>query len=187
MKTYSKKSFRENFGTPIATAKKHWVVYLLPLILIAAGVSLLYMSEILPKVLGTIMILGGAFRMIQIASVKWHLTEDHLFIESGIGRGKKYQQVPVYDIYKSSTSTTKVGRVFNFGTVVAKRRSEHCTGLRHSIVSNPKQFHSHIHTLVQKSPAKDLNQIYELREKGLISESEYNVMKLGYITQHHLS
>lgn len=187
MKSYSKKAFKENYGNPIATAKKHWVVYILPLLLIACGTALLYMSELLPKILGTVMIIGGVIRIVQIAAVKWHLTEEHLFIESGMGKRKKFQQVPVYDIYRSSASTNRVGKVFNFGTITAKRRSEHCTGLRHSIISNPKQFHSHIHSLVQKSPAKDLNHIYELKEKGIISESEYNLMKLGYVTKHHLS
>jgi hypothetical protein len=186
-KPYSKKSFKKDYGTPIATAKKHWVVYILPLLLIASGIALLGSNEISIKVTGGILILGSLLRAIQIAGEKWHLTKDHLFIERGMGPKKTYQKVPVTDLYRSSTSTNKIGRALNFGSVTAKRRSDHCSGLRHSIISNPKQFHLHINALVQNSPAKDLNKFYELKEHGIITDNEYNIIKLGYITNHHLS
>ena len=187
MKSYSKKSFKKDLGTPITTAKKHWVAYILPLLLTASGIALLSTNEGLLKVTGGILLLGSVIRMIQIGSEKWHLTEEHLFIERGIGPKKTYQKVPVTDLYKSSTSTNKIGRKLNFGSVTAKRRSDHCTGLRHSIISNPKQFHLHISTVVQNSSAKDLNKFYELKEHGIITENEYDIIKLGYITKHHLS
>ena len=186
MNINSKKSIQKEIANPIATAKKHWVVYILPVLLIISGTFLLNADSMMARVAGGVIVLAALIRIIQVSNTRWHLTENNLFIQSGVFR-KKYEQVPVFDLYKSDASSTKIGKALNFGSITARRRSDHCTGLRHSIVANPKQFSSHIESVVRKSPAHELNKIYGLKEKCVISENEYNIMRLGFITREHLS
>jgi hypothetical protein len=174
---------------PVITAKKHWIVYVLPTVLVVAGLVLATGEETVMKAAGAAISLFGLVLILKRATEKWHLTDRHLVIEEGIMPwAKKYHEVSVHDIYKTHTDANpRLKKLFNVGNVTARRRADNCLGFKHSFVANPEEFSNKLQTIVQKLPSNDLNTLYELKEKGAISESQYNVMKLGYITHQHLS
>lgn len=174
---------------PVMTAKKHWIVYVLPAALVIAGLVLVLGEQPLFKAAGASLSLSGLFLVLKRGTEKWHLTEQHLIIEEGIMPwAKNYHEVSVYDIYKTQTDANpRLKKLFNVGTVKARRRADNCLGFKHSFVANPEEFSNKLQTIVQKLPSNNLNTLYELKEKGVISESQYNVMKLGHITHQHLS
>lgn len=187
MKVHSKKTFKAKKITLLTTAGKHPIVYIVPLIFTLAGIFLIGFEELSFKGAGLLLALAGIYHILKKASVKWHLTPDHLYIETGVWPwSKSFTEIPVYDIYKSSTKIDFLGRVFNIGTVKAKRRFDDCSGFSHSNIANPEEFTKHLELLVQKLPSHGLNNLYELREKGMISEHEYNIVRLGHITKQFL-
>ena len=174
---------------PVMTAKKHWIVYVLPTVFVIAGLVIVTGEQSLVKAAGASLSLSGLFLILKRATQKWHLTDQHLIIEEGIMPwAKKYHEVSVHDIYKTQTEAhPRLKKLFNVGNVKARRRADSCLGLKHSFVANPEEFSNKLQTIVQKLPSNNLNTLYELKEKGAISETQYNVMKLGYVTHQHLS
>lgn len=174
---------------PVATARKHWIVYILPTAFVIAGIILLNGEQVFFKGAGLLIMLFGFYRILAKANEKWHITDEHLVMEEGIlPWSKKYQEVPVHDIYKTHAEAhPKLKRYFNVGNVKTRRRADDCSGLHHSFIAAPDEFTSHLQLMVQKLPSNNLNTLYELKEKGAISEHEYNLMKLGHVTQQHLS
>ena len=187
MKKSKKKRSKKNIQ-PVATAKKHWIVYILPSAFVIAGIVLLNGEQMFFRAAGLLVILFGFYRILSKANEKWHLTESHLIIEDGIlPWSKKYQEVSVHDIYKTDSEAHPRLKRFKVGKVKARRRADDCSGLHHSYIANPEQFSNQLQLMVQKLPSNNLNTLYELKEKGAISEHEYNLIRLGHITQQHLS
>ncbi|MFD2164175.1 hypothetical protein ACFSJU_17330 [Paradesertivirga mongoliensis] len=174
---------------PVMTAKKHWIVYILPAAVVIAGLALVTGEHPIFKAAGAGLSLFGLVLILKRATEKWHLTDQHLIIEEGIMPwAKNYHEVSVHDIYKTQTDANpRLKKLFNVGTVKARRRADNCLGFKHSFVANPEEFSDKLQTIVQKLPSNNLNTLYELKEKGAISETQYNVMKLGHITHQHLS
>ncbi len=188
MKVHSRKTFKAKNTKPLlVTAKKHWIVYIIPLLFTVAGITLIGFEEITFKSSGFLLTGLSVYHILKKASVRWHLTNDHVYIETGAWPwSKSYTEIPVYDIYKSSANVHFFGKVLNIGTIKAERRVENCPGFIHYNISNPEEFTKHLNLLVKKLSAHNLNNLYELREKGMISEHEYNIIKLGYITKQYL-
>lgn len=179
----SKKNYQ-----PIAIAKKHWIIYILPFLFIIAGIVFLNNDQLFFKIAGSAAVFAGLFYSLRKANEKWLLTEEHLVIQKGILPAfRKYQEVPVHEIYKTYTETGKLGRFVNLASINTRRRADNCTGLRHSNIANADEFTNELQLMVQKLPSHGLNQVYELKEKGAISESEYNLIKLGHVTRQYLS
>ncbi|WP_423148435.1 hypothetical protein [Rubrolithibacter danxiaensis] len=188
MRTYNKKSKRQASTTPLVTAKKHWIVYVLPLLFTFSGFVFLSQGSIFAKVTGLVIIFFSLRYILRKASVKLHLTHDHLFIETGVLPWfKKYYEIPLFDVYKTSASINRIGRFLNNGTVSARNREDHTDIVSHINIANPQDFANQVNMLVQKLPVHDLNKLYELKERGAISEHEYNIMKLGFITHKYLA
>lgn len=174
--------------TPLATAKKHWIVYVLPSLFVLAGLILLNNQAAAFKGAGLLVVLLGFSLILKKANEKWHLTDNHLIIEKGVlPWAKKYMEVPVADIYKTDFTPGKLSRFFKLGNINTRRRSEECTGFSSAFIANPDRFSGHVQLLVQKQPEHSLNQLFELKEKGMISEHEFNIIKLGHVTSRHLS
>ncbi len=182
-----KKNLKKDYR-PVVTAKKHWIVYIFPTLFVIAGLILLNGEQPF-KLAGLAVTLFGFYQILSKASEKWHLTDQHLIIEKGILPGlKKQHEISVQDIYKTHSNKTKLSKYFgDLGHITTRRRSDDCTGLNHSNIANPELFSRELQLRVQKLPSHNLNQVYELKEKGAISEKEYNLIKLGYVTQQHLS
>lgn len=174
---------------PVMTAKKHWIVYILPTVFVLAGLVLVLGDQPLLKAAGAAVSLFGLFLIMKKATEKWHITDQHLIMEEGLMPwAKKYHEVSVQDIYKTQTNANpRLNRLFNVGNVKARRRADNCLGFTHSFMANPEEFSSKLQMMVQKLPSNNLNTLYELKEKGAISEAQYNVMKLGHVTHQHLS
>ncbi|WP_207425415.1 hypothetical protein [Pedobacter sp. SYSU D00535] len=184
MKKSSKKTYQ-----PVITAKKHWIVYLLPSLLVAAGVILVLNDAVAAKVAGAVALVLGFYQILKKSNEKWHLTDEHLVMEKGVlPWAKEFQEVSVTEIYKTHTHPhPKLKKFLNVGHVRTQRRADDCTGFHHSYIANPQEFSSQLQAMVHKSPASNLNTLYELKEKGAISEKEYNLIKLGHVTQQFLS
>ncbi|PWG79814.1 hypothetical protein [Pararcticibacter amylolyticus] len=191
---------KNNTHEPIATAKKHWIVYVVPSLLVFSGAILLSNGTVSLKTLGAALALAGVGLAVKRANEKWHLTENHLVMETGILPWfKNYIEVPVKDIYKTDFNTVKIDyktsfrkiglkRHFNsIGNISTKRRDMQCRGFSASYIAHPEIFTRKMQLHVQKQPEHSLNQLFELKEKGAISEHEFNIMKLGHITKIHLS
>lgn len=174
---------------PMMTSKKHWIVYVLPTVLVIAGLVFVIGEQPIFKAAGAAVSLLGLFLILKKATEKWHLTDQYLIIEEGIMPwAKKYQEVSVHDIYKTQTDANpRLKKLFNLGNVKARRRVDNCLGFKHYFMANPEEFSNKLQAIVQKLPTHNLNTLYELKEKGAISETQYNVMKLGYVTHQHLS
>jgi len=174
---------------PTITAKKHWIVYAVPAAVTTAGLFLLASQETNIKSLGVGLVVAGLAWAISKASEKWHLTDQHLIMEKGIlPWAKKKHEIAVHDIYKSSAEGHKLSKYFRLGHIRTRRRADDCTGFSHSFITNHEEFSSAIEKRVKKhQSANSLNQVYELKEKGAISAHEYNLIKLGHVTQQFLS
>jgi len=185
MKQEASKSTKKNYQ-PVATAKKHWIIYVVPSLIVMAGIVFLNNEQQFFKGAGLLLILSGFYYILKKANEKWLLTDQHLVIKKGIFP-KKYQEVPVQDIYKTNTQTGKLSRFLNIATLNTRRRADNCSGLVNSNIANAEKFLNELQLIVQRHPSNNLNNVYALKESGAISEQEYNIIRLGYITQQHLS
>lgn len=184
----NKKATQAKHARPVITAKKHWIVYLFPLSVIAAGIALFLMPQLIAKIISAALLLMGFILLIKKLSFKWHVTTEHIFVESGFGfTRKKYQQMPVFDVYKSSASVNTIGRILNFGTITTTQRENGDSMISHTNISNAKEISEYLNRYVKTLPTHPLNQVYELKEKGIISEQEYNLVKMGHITKQYLA
>lgn len=173
---------------PISTAKKHWIVYLPLLLIVTVGIAFLTRDEIYNKVAGIMISLFGLLQMVRIATIKWHLTSDHIYIQQGWPWAKKVQQVPVLQVYQSTASSKGIlGRYFNIGTITTTGRDGVYTNISDRNISNASAFSFEIAKVISKSPINPLNKIYALKENGAVSQSEYDLIKLGMLTNHFLS
>lgn len=189
MKKDKKKKAKKQNHQPVVTAKKHWIVYVVPTLIVCAGIVLFNNDTTFFKAAGFAVMLFGFYQILSKANEKWHLTDHHLVIEKGIlPWAKKYEEVSVQDIYKTNTNNTRLSKYFsNLGHLNTRRRADDCSGFSHSNIADPELFSKALELRVQSLPSHSLNQVYELKEKGAISEKEYNLIRLGHITQQHLS
>ncbi|WP_207533079.1 hypothetical protein [Desertivirga arenae] len=172
---------------PTITAQKHWIVYSAPAGLIAAGLILFLQDDTTFKIFGGVIAAAGLIWAISKANEKWHLTDQHLVMEKGVFSKKKHE-ISVHDIYQASAEHHKLSKYFRMGNVRTRRRADECSGFNHSFITNHEEFSKAIEHRVKKhATAHSLNQVYELKEKGAISSKEYDLIKLGHVTQQFLS
>jgi len=174
---------------PTITAKKHWIVYAVPAALILAGVVLVSNEDSTIKGIGAVLAVAGLIWAISKANEKWHLTDQHLVMEKGVlPWSKQKHEISVHDIYKASSEHHKLNKYFRMGHIRTRRRADDCSGFSHSFITNHEEFSKAIEHRVKKhDSAHSLNQVYELKEKGAISSKEYELIKLGHVTQQFLS
>jgi hypothetical protein len=173
---------------PTITAKKHWIAYAIPSVIATAGFVLLTNQDSALKGLGAVVAVTGLIWAINKASEKLHLTDQHLILEKGLPWSKKKQEIHVHEIYKTSTEHHKLSKYFRMGHIRTRRRADDCSGFNHAFMSNHEEFSRAIQKRIQKhDSAHNLNQVFELKEKGAISAHEYNLIKLGHVTQQFLS
>ena len=172
-------------ATVISTAQKHWIVYLVPVLFIAAGLILLLLEPFFAHLAGSFLILGSLIRIVQVSTVKWVLTPEHLFVREGWPWSKHYQQIPVYDLYKIDTQKGKFSRFFNLHTLSTADR-ESAKEVTHINISNAHEFTSEVAKVLKKTNVATLNKAHELKEQGVLSAEEFNLLNLGVLTQKHL-
>lgn len=180
-----KTTIKEETRSAIAFAGKHWIVYIIPVLFLGAGFYFMTQAEITGKVLGALMALSAILRIVQVSTVKWYLTRETLIVREGWPWAKKYHAIPVFDLYQSTAAPGKFSRLFDTATLSAKGR-ELPGSVQHINITDARAFCEQVDRIVKTSPAQPLNNAYALKEKGALSEAEYELMKLGVLTQKYL-
>jgi len=180
-----KTTIKEETQSAIAFARKHWIVYIIPVLFLGAGFYFLAQTEITGRILGLLLAITAILRIVQVTTVKWYLTQDVLIVREGWPWAKKYHSIPVFDLYQSTAAPGKFSRLFDTSTLSAKGR-ELPRSVQHINITDAKSFCEQVDKVVKKSPAHSLNNAFALKEKGALSEAEYELMKLGVITQKYL-
>jgi membrane protein YdbS with pleckstrin-like domain len=169
----------------IAHAKKHWIVYVVPVLFLAAGFYFLTQPLMMTRILGMILALIAVLRIVQVSMVKWYLTPQHLIVRQGWPWAKEYKELPVFELYHSKAAPGKFNRFFNTYTLSAKTR-ETADSVSHLNITNANDFCREVDLLISKSKAQPLNNALALKEKGAITASEYEMVRLGVLTQKYL-
>ncbi|MDB5119198.1 MAG: Short C-terminal protein [Sphingobacteriales bacterium] len=172
-------------ATVISTAKKHWIVYLFPIVFTVAGLLLLSFEQFSYHLLGAFFIFGSLIRIVQVSTVKWVLTPEYLFVREGWPWAKEYQQIAVYDLYKIDNQKGKFSRFFNVATLTTADR-EFEKAVSHINISNASEFTHEVTKVLNKTNVSTLNKAMDLKEQGALTPEEYNLLKLGVMTQRHL-
>lgn len=172
-------------ATVLSTAKKHWIVYLFPIGFILLGLILLSVQGFAYHLLGAFFIFGSLTRIIQVSTVKWVLTPEYLFVREGWPWAKQYQQIPVFDLYRIEDQKGKFSRFFNVSTLTTADR-EFAKAVSHINISNASQFTSEVTKVLNRTNVSTLNKAMDLKEQGALTAEEFNVLKLGVMTQRHL-
>lgn len=179
---------KKNTQTPLATAKKHWIVYIAPTLITIAGLALMASNNVTYEGSGAFLALVGLGWILKKANEKWYLTESHLVMEKGIlPWSKKSVEVPVKELYKTEYEPVRIKKPLPMGTISTRRRADNCAGFRSSFMAYPERFSQQVEYHLKRQPEHSLNQLFELKEKGAISEHEFNIMKLGHVTKMYLS
>ena len=120
---------------PTITAKKHWIIYTAPAVLIAGGLILFGQADTALKGFGAVLAVAGLIWAISKANEKWHLTDQHLVMEKGLFSKQKHE-IAVQDIYKASSEQHKLNKYFRMGHVRTRRRADDCSGFSHTFITN---------------------------------------------------
>ncbi|MDB5013122.1 MAG: Short C-terminal protein [Daejeonella sp.] len=172
-------------ATVLSTARKHWIVYLFPVIFIVVGLLLLSLEQFSQHLLAAFFILGSLIRIVQVSTVKWVLTPEHLFVREGWPWAKQYQQIPVFDLYKIEDQKGKFSRFLNVSTLTTADR-EFAKAVSHINISNASEFTHEVTKVLNKTNVSTLNKAMDLKEQGALTAEEYDLLKLGVMTQRHL-
>lgn len=166
-------------------ARKHMIVYIFPVLFLIAGCYLLTQSDVLVKGLALVFISGAILRISQVAMVKWYLTPEYLIVRNGWPWAKKFQQISVFDLYESNAAPGKFSKFFGTATLTAKTR-EGSGAISTINITNAEEFCRQVSTVVKQSSAQPLNSALALKDRGMLTEKEYEVIKLGVFTQKYL-
>ncbi|HEY1025068.1 MAG TPA: hypothetical protein VGE26_07885 [Sphingobacteriaceae bacterium] len=187
MSNHTTPSFDHLRKEAIAYAKKHWIVYLFPVVFLAAGLYFITQDDTNSRLIGAVIALPALLRIVQASMVKWYLTPEYVVVQKGWPWSKKYEHIPVFELYKTDADNGKFSKFFNLGTLSAKGRENYTDQVKHINISNATAFSNEVTRVVQSSPAHPLNNAFELKEKGAISKEEYDLMKLGVMTHRYLA
>lgn len=186
MSNHTNPSFNQLRNEAIAYAKKHWIVYFFPILFLAAAIYFMAQDDFNTRLIGAAIGIPALLRIIQVSMVKWFLTSEYVVIQKGWPWSKKYQHIPVFELYKTEADKGKFSRFFNLATLSARGRESYTEPLTHINISNATAFTDEVARVIQSSPAHPLNNAFELKERGAISKEEYELMKLGVMTQRYL-
>lgn len=178
-------NIKEEIQSALAFTGKHWIVYVIPVIFIAAGFYFVAQAEMPGNILGLFMVLSAILRIVQVSTVRWYLTRESLIVREGWPWAKKYHAIPVFDLYQSTAAPGKFSRLFDTATLSARGR-ELPQLVQHINITDAKSFCEQVDKVVKSSPSHPLNNAYALKERGALSDAEYDLMKLGVLTQKYL-
>lgn len=180
--------------------KKNWSAYLIPGILILLGLTFLKQNTFF-MIIGILLIVYNAIRVISLMKVKWTLSEGNVFIEGGFLPWAKTEfQVPVFDIYECIYNTNLFSHIVKSGNLNLRRTEGVTSQLTVTSMTNAKEFSAQVNSMVHTykgkknnvyvnnstpstSASEEIVKINDLKNKGLISESEYQIMKSKIINQ----
>ncbi len=185
MHVMNRKSVLEETQSALAYARKHWIVYVIPVLSLGAGFYFLAQSESISRFTGLILALSAVLRIVQVSMVKWYITPQHLIVRQGWPWAKQYKQLPVFDLYHSTAVPGKFSRFLNTATLSAGTR-ETSDSVSHLNITDAGDFCRQVYAVIEKSEAQPLNNALALKEKGALSAAEYEMIRLGVLTRKHL-
>ncbi|MCE7042796.1 SHOCT domain-containing protein [Dyadobacter sp. CY312] len=176
------------------TAKKHWLTFILPGIIVLMGILMLGSSTVW-KVLGAVLILFNVIKLISLGSVRWTLSPAGLYVTRGILPWTKIQmQIPIFDIYESLVSFGMFGHFLGYGHISIRRTEGVTSVIGETSMTGAKEFSGQINQLVQDykmrkntlivnqayaspSISQQLKHLADLKNSGELTQDEYDTMK----------
>lgn len=189
----------------VVESKKHWVAYILPVILLLIfGVPFLIgvlagfydPKNFIMLMIPLPVVFLSIFAIINNQSISWTLTEEELIIKSGFLPWKKmYYLIPVEDIYEAYYSTGFLATIFGFGDLSIRRTEGSTTGFTFRTMNKHKEISGEINSRVRgykklkynqpsvslltkgNSVIDELSQMAALKKEGLLTPEEFQQMK----------
>lgn len=188
--------------------KKHWFIYVVPILLVLLGLFLFMMElslttkwlSILLKITSIFLVFRQLYKIANINSVSWKLTSTELVVVRGVLPWRKqYLNIPILDIYESLTSSGMVGHFLNFGTIFVRRTEGVTSQISESGMFDVNNFSARLNTYVlnyklsqhivpsantaSTDVSEELNKLIDLRNKGEITVDEYEILKQQLINR----
>ncbi|MBC8486866.1 MAG: PH domain-containing protein [Bacteroidetes bacterium] len=191
MKTSLKKSEKI-----ILISKQHWFVLILPifytlLIYFLSYIVLNYLTHsnvdnnILKIIILIFFCVYWVYKYIERSQNLWCVTNQRIISEHGVFTNYS-KECPVNKINNISYKQQFIGHIFNYGHVQIQTAS--VIGLlKHKYVKNPQNLKNTITDVIEKydkvstsnsnNIADEIEKLFKLKEKGIITEEEFNKRK----------
>lgn len=181
--------------TILCVSKKHWFAYVFPIIIILFGVSFILSNGWISKLIGVFISLYGVYCFLAYKNTTWTLTDEELIIESGYYLGSFYHDILIEDIYEAGYKKGIMGRILGYGMLIIKKTDGRATLIGTTKMDNIEEMVGNINALVKEkktmpktdfvnippqqgnSVVDELYKLSELKDKGLLTEEEFNKQK----------
>lgn len=178
--------------------QKHWVNYIVPVILMLIGLSMMSTSSFI-KYFGYALVAFNVVRVYSIYNVSWTLTQSEVYIRSGMFPWtKRSWHVPIFDIYESTVSYGMFGHFFGYSNIQIRRTEGMTSAIYGYALSGAKDFSGQINGLVHnfkrskhtvvlnqavgnKSISDELKDLAELKNRGELTQQEFDVIKQRFL------
>jgi hypothetical protein len=186
-----RQSHDRTVDTILATSKKHWATYIVPLFALILGLLFLIFKSYL---FGIVLATFGIIKILSNKSTSWTLTNEDLVIKSGFMPWRKTSfEIPKEDIYEAFYSKSMFGSIFGFGNLAIRRTEGTTSSFSCSGMTEAKEIMGSINSLVReikKNPktntinftnnislADEIQKLVELKNQGILNEDEFNMQK----------
>jgi membrane protein YdbS with pleckstrin-like domain len=184
------------------TIKKHWIIYLIPGLIILVALFFIYLSfGIVTKwisigllVFAAIVAISKILKVLYIASITWSFNGGELHVTKGFLPWKKTRiQIPIFDIYDSSVSIGFLGHYLNFGHISIRRTEGITSQFSERYLGSAVHFSGIVNQYVQEykkgqNPVStnhgqvrdiglELQRLVDLKNSGALTEDEYEKLK----------
>lgn len=180
-----------------AVSKKSFMAYLiLTPYLILAFYFFIYMRHQPWLTLGVVLITIFIYKVLNILSVKWTLRDDSILVESGFLPWKKTNfSIPLNQIYEIYLTKSLWGMIFKYGGLRIRRTDGISSSFYENRMSKASKFVSTYYDLklvlevfkneqnydnkseVSISVADEIFKLIELKEKGYLSDEDFEIQK----------
>lgn len=182
--------------------KKHWVVYIKPVIIFILALFFIYISfgiktrwfSIVVLIFGVIIAVKKILKLVYLSSVTWIFNGNELWVVRGIFPWNKTQiQIPIFDLYDSIVYSNFLGHYLNFGHIRIRRTEGVTSQIQETYLAKAVNFSETLNLYIQEYKKSrnliDVNQIQksdlgielqrlvDLRDTGAITGEEFEKLK----------
>ncbi|MCB9201977.1 MAG: SHOCT domain-containing protein [Flavobacteriales bacterium] len=185
-------------NTVLVISKKHWVTYVIPVILLIIGALSILSKNFIG---GIIFLTLGIITVLANKSVSMVLTNEDLVFKSGfLPWNKTYYEIPLEDIYESYFEKGIFATIFGFASITIRRTEGTTSSFSSSGMTEAKELTGSINSLIRKikkntkqsfvnvnaniSIADEIHKLVELKEKGILSAEEFDLHKQRLLNYH---
>jgi uncharacterized membrane protein YdbT with pleckstrin-like domain len=178
----------------VYNSRKHWILYVLPVIMILLGLFMLLIRMNSFTLLGIVLLFSSIMYILRVRSVHWIFNEEELIIKKGfLPWNKSNIEIPVEDIYEAFSSGGFWAMVFRFGDLNIRRTEGNTSGFKETVMSNHKFLIESINTKIRAikkqkiskndnsdkiiSVSDELLKLSVLKDKGVLTEEEFLIQK----------